>query len=84
MVKGELQLGCDGSCGDDEQARGLVPMHHVVVKDKWRLGAERSEESGRSHGRSTWRVTRARLHERRDGDEDGVGQVKKEGDDKLE
>ena len=52
-VKGELQLGCDVACGDDGQARGLAPMHHVVVKDKWRLGADGPEESGQSHRRST-------------------------------
>jgi len=70
VVKGELQLGWDGPCGDDEQARGLTRMHHVVVMDKWRLGAEGPEEFGRSHGRY--------------GDEDDVGQVKEEDDGKLE
>ena len=39
VVKAELQLVCDVPCGDDGQARGLALMHHVVVKDKWRLGA---------------------------------------------
>ena len=33
-VKGELQLGCDVPCGDDGIARGLAPIHYVVVKDK--------------------------------------------------
>ena len=46
MVESELHLGCDVPCGDDGQARDLAPMHHVVVKDKWKLGAEGSEESG--------------------------------------
>jgi len=53
-VKGELQLGYDGPCGDDGQTGGLAPMQHAVVKDKWRLSAEGPEESGQSHGRSTW------------------------------
>ena len=52
-VKGELQLVCDVACGDDGQASGLAPLHHEVVKDKWRLGAEGPEESRRSHRRST-------------------------------
>ena len=50
VVKGELQLGCDIPCGDDGQARGLAPMHYAMVKYKWRLDSEGSEESGPSHG----------------------------------
>jgi len=50
VVKVELQLGCDGPCGDDKQAKGLAPMHHMVVKDKWSLGAEGPEEFGQSRG----------------------------------
>ena len=84
VVKGELQLVCDVPCGDDGQARGLAPMHHAVVKDKWRLGAEGLEESRWSHGRSTWCTIRARVHEGRDDDEDGVGQVKEGGDGEFE
>ena len=83
-VKGELQLGCDVPCGDDEQARGLAPMHHAVVKYKWRLGAEGPEESGWSHGRSTWCAIRARVHEERYGDEDSGDQVREEGDGEFE
>ena len=83
-VMGELQLGCDGPCSDDRQARDLAPMHHAVVKDKWRLGAERPEESRQSHGRSTWCMIRARVYGGWDGDEDGVGQIKEEGDGMLE
>jgi len=64
VVKGELQLGCDGPCGDDKQAKGLAPMHHMVVKDKWSLGAEGPEEFGRSHGQSTWCAIRARVYGR--------------------
>jgi len=75
-VKGELQLGCDGLCGDDGQAGGLAPMHHAVVKDKWRLGAEVPEESGWSHERSTWCTIKSRVHRERDCDEDGIGQVR--------
>jgi hypothetical protein len=63
MVKGELQLGFDGPCGDNEQERGLAPMHHAVVNDKWKLGAEGPEESGlwsihmvRIQSKSTWSV----------------------------
>lgn len=52
--EGELQLGCGVPCGDDEQARDLAPMHHAVVKDKLRLGAEGPEEFGQSHGQFTW------------------------------
>ena len=59
-------------------------MHHAVVKDKWKHGAKGPEESGRSHGRLTWCTIRAKVHEERNGDEDGVGQIKKEGDGKLE
>ena len=61
-VTSELQFECDGPCGDDGQARGLAPMHHAVVKDKWRLSVEGSEESGRSHGRSTLCMIRTRVH----------------------
>ena len=81
---GELQLGCDGPCCDDGQARGLVSMHHAMLKDKWRLGAEGPEKSGRIHAQSTWCTIRARVYGGRDDDEDGVGQVKVEGDGKLE
>ena len=84
VVKGELQLGYDGPCGDDEQARGLAPMYHAGVKDKRRLGAEGPEESERSHGRFTWGTIRVNVHGGRDGDGDGVGQAKEEGDGKLE
>jgi len=77
VVKGELQLGCDGACGDNGQARGLAPMHHAVVKDKWRLDVEGSKESGRRHGRCTRRMIRARIHGGRDGDEDGVGKSRR-------
>ena len=83
-MKGELQLGCDLPCGDDGQARGLALMHYVVVKNKCRLGIEGPVKSRRSHGRSTWCMIRARVHGEREGDEDGVGQVKKEDDDKIE
>ena len=69
-VKGELQLGRDVACGDDGQARGLAPMHHAVVKDKWRLGAEGPEDSGRTHWQSTWCMIGARVHGGRNGDED--------------
>jgi len=61
-----------------------VLKHHTVVKDKWRLGAKGPEESRRSHRRSTWCVIRARVYGGRDGDEDGVSQVKEEDDGKLE
>ena len=54
VVKGELQLQRDGPYGDDGQARDLTPMHHAVVKDKLRLGAEGPEEFGQSHGQFTW------------------------------
>ena len=84
MVESELHLGCDVPCGDDGQERDLASMHHVVVKDKWKLGAKGPEEYGRSHGRPTWCTIRAKVHEERNGDEDGVGQIKKEGDGKLE
>ena len=50
-VKSELQLRWDVPCCDDGQASVLAPMYHVVVKDKWRHGAEVSEKSGRSRGR---------------------------------
>ena len=80
VVKGELQLGCDVPCGDDGQARGLAPMHHAVAKDRWRLGVEGLEESGRF----TWCTIRGRLHGGRDGDDDNIGQVKEEGGGKLE
>jgi len=83
-VKGELQLGCDGLCGDDGQAGGLAPMHHAVVKDKWRLGAEVPEESGWSHERSTWCTIKARVHGERDCDEDDIGQVREEGNGEFE
>ena len=33
-VKGEFQLGCDVPCGDDGQARGLVPMQ---IMRWWRI-----------------------------------------------
>ena len=74
-VKGELQLRCDRSCGDEAKERGLVPMHHAVV-NKWRLGVEALEEFGRSHERSTWCTVRVRVYVWRDGDEDGINQVK--------
>ena len=77
MVKDEFHLGFDGPCSDDRQERGLASMHHTVVKDKWRLGIEGSKESGRRHGRSTWRMIRARIHGGRDGDEDGVGKSRR-------
>jgi hypothetical protein len=79
-VKGELQFGRDIPCGGDGQAGGLVPIHHAVVNDKWRLGAESPEESERSHGRSTWCTIRARVH----GDEGDVDQVKELGDGEFE
>ena len=52
MVKSELQLGCDGPCDDNRQVRGLAPMHHALMKNKWRLGAKGAEESNRSHRRN--------------------------------
>ena len=64
---------------DDGQARDLAPMHHTVVMDKWRLGAEGPEESRWIHGRSTWCTIIARVH----GGRDGVGQVKQEDDGKF-
>ena len=79
-VKGELQLGCDVPCGDDGQARGLAPMHHAVAKDRWRLGVEGPEESGRF----TWCTIRARVHGEREVDENGVSQVREEGDSEFE
>jgi len=68
---------------DDGQARDLASMHHTVVMDKWRLGAEGPEESIWIHGRSTWCTIIARVHGARDGDEDGVSQVKEEDDGKF-
>ena len=72
MVKGELQLGCD----DDGQAKGLAPMHYAMVKDELRLRVEGPEKFGRSHERSTWCAVRVRVYVWRDGDEDGINQVK--------
>ena len=40
-------------------------------------------ESERSHGRFTWGTIRVNVHGGRDGDGDGVGQAKEEGDGKL-
>ena len=51
---GELQLGCDGPCCDDEQATGFAPMHHVVVNNKWRYDTEGPKEFGWDYGRSMW------------------------------
>ena len=79
MVESELHLGCEVPCGNDGQARDLAPIHHAVVKDESRLGTE----FGRSHGRFIRCTIRAQVHEEREGDEDGVGQVKEIGNDKL-
>jgi hypothetical protein len=60
-MKGKLQLGCDGPCGGDEQAR-LGARHHAVVQDKWRLGVDGPREARQSHTRSTWCSIKARWH----------------------
>ena len=60
-------MGATDHAGGDGQARDLVPMHHMVVKDKWRLGTAGPKKFGWSHGRSTWCTIRARVHEELNG-----------------